>query len=227
VGSGAAMASPIGKHESAARCLKYVADRTLLLSGSWDRTLQSWDPRTPGTPNHIVPLPDKVYSMDVSLSTNKVVVAMANRHVHIYDLRKLSSPEQTRSSSLRHQTRCVRCSPEGWGYVLSSIEGRVAVEFFDPSPEAQTKKYAFKCHRKTVDGVETAFPVNTVAFHPVHRTFATGGCDNLVNVWDAGRRKRVCAFRPFPTSVADLDFSSDGRFLAVAASYTWEMGEKE
>lgn len=33
------------------------------------------------------------------------------------------------------------------GYTLSSIEGRVAVEYLDPSPEAQKKKYAFKCHR--------------------------------------------------------------------------------
>ena len=34
------------------------------------------------------------------------------------------------------------------GYALSSVEGRVAMEFFDEDPEVQAKKYAFKCHRK-------------------------------------------------------------------------------
>ena len=53
------------------------------------------------------------------------------------------------------------------GYVLSSIEGRVAVEYFDPSPAVQAKKYAFKCHRKTINGVDTVFPVNAMAVHPM------------------------------------------------------------
>ena len=53
------------------------------------------------------------------------------------------------------------------GYVLSSIEGRVAVEYFDPSPEVQKKKYAFKCHRIKEEGMENIYPVNTISFHNV------------------------------------------------------------
>ena len=34
--------------------------------------------------------------------------------------------------------------------------GRVAVEYVDPSAEAQARKYAFKCHRTVVDGVSPA-----------------------------------------------------------------------
>jgi cell cycle arrest protein BUB3 len=30
------------------------------------------------------------------------------------------------------------------GYVLTSVEGRVAVEYFDNSAEAQSRRYAFK-----------------------------------------------------------------------------------
>ena len=54
------------------------------------------------------------------------------------------------------------------GYASSSIEGRVAVEFFDPSQEVQNRKYAFKCHRRVIDGVDTVYPVNALAFHPVY-----------------------------------------------------------
>ena len=53
------------------------------------------------------------------------------------------------------------------GYVLSSIEGRVAVEYFDPSPEVQKRKYAFKCHRIKEEGMENIYPVNAISFHNV------------------------------------------------------------
>jgi cell cycle arrest protein BUB3 len=86
----------------------------------------------------------------------RLVVGCAGRHVLIYDLRNTSEPEQRRESSLKYQTRCIRCSPnhqgfpgfqlvlyiisharctQNVGYALSSIEGRVAVEYFDMSPE--------------------------------------------------------------------------------------------
>ena len=51
---------------------------------------------------------------------------------------------------------------------MSSIEGRVAVEFFDPSEESQSRKYAFKCHRDKSSGVDTVYPVNALAFHPMY-----------------------------------------------------------
>lgn len=56
------------------------------------------------------------------------------------DARNLTEPEQQRESSLKNQTRCVRCYAEGHGFALSTIEGRVAMEFFDSAPEVQAKK---------------------------------------------------------------------------------------
>lgn len=55
--------------------------------------------------------------------------------------------------------------------MLSSIEGRVAVEYFDPSPEVQKTKYAFKCHRIKEAGLEMIYPVNAIAFHSVYVYF--------------------------------------------------------
>ena len=60
--------------------------------------------------------------------------------------------QQKRESSLKFQTRFLECFPNRQGYVLSSIEGRVAVEYLDGSPEVQKKKYAFKCHRNKESG---------------------------------------------------------------------------
>ena len=92
----------------------------------------------------------------------------------------------------------------------------------------QARQYAFKCHRKPIEGVDAPFPINTINFHPRFGTFATGGADGVVNVWDGERKKRVCQFRGYPTSVSALAFSpGSGDMLAIAASYTYEQGEAE
>lgn len=52
--------------------------------------------------------------------------------------------EQKRESSLKYQTRCIHCYPDGRGYALGSVEGRVAMEFFEQTPQEQANKYAFK-----------------------------------------------------------------------------------
>ena len=76
----------------------------------------------------------------------------------------------------------------------------------------------------------TVYPVNAVAFHPRFGTFATGGCDGGVVLWDARLKKRLVALPRLPTSVSALAFSKGedgGDLLAVAASYTFEEGEKD
>ena len=46
----------------------------------------------------------------------------------------LPLPWSLQESALRHQTRCIRCLPDGEGYAVSSVEGRVALEWFDMDP---------------------------------------------------------------------------------------------
>lgn len=48
-------------------------------------------------------------------------------------------PEQERESSLKFQTRCVRCFPDATGYALASVEGRVAMEYFDAADSVQAR----------------------------------------------------------------------------------------
>ena len=60
----------------------------------------------------------------------------------------------------------VTCA-DGTGWASGSIEGRIAVEYFDPDPAAQGQKYAFRAHRQTVDGVDCVYPINALAYHPM------------------------------------------------------------
>ena len=112
------------------------------------------------------------------------------------------------------------------GYATASVEGRIAVEYFDPSPAIQEKKYAFKCHRQTIDDVDHVWPVNALAFHPTYNTFASGGSDATVSIWDHKVKKRLRQYQRYAVPVAALAFSADGTRLAIGASYTWEEGEE-
>jgi cell cycle arrest protein BUB3 len=213
-----------------------------------------------------VALPFKPFAM--ALNDDKVVVAMASRAVHIYELAALADacrshgtgapqpahaiaaaavnvelePWQRRESSLKFMTRAVACMPNNLGYASSSIEGRVAVEWFDPSPESQTRKYAFKCHRQQqppqrsqqqpqaagADALEdVVYPVNALAFHPVHGTFASGGGDGVVALWDGVAKRRIKQYQRYSASVAALAFSGDGRLLAVAVCPGFEDGRED
>ncbi|PRP85488.1 hypothetical protein PROFUN_06857 [Planoprotostelium fungivorum] len=215
----------LGSHDRPVRCVEFSSAIGALISGSWDSTVKLWDTRSKGALIGTWKQPDKVFAM--STVNEKLVVATAGRHVQIYDVRNMDEPLQSRESSLKYQTRAVSCHPNGSGFVLGSVEGRAAVEYFDPSNDIQAKRYAFKCHRQMVNGIDTLYPVNSIAFNPAYGTFATGGCDGLVYVWDGEHRKRLSQYSRFPTSISALAFSEDGMTLAIASSYTFEEGERD
>lgn len=64
-------------------------------------------------------------------------------------------------SPLKFQTRCVATFPDKQGFLVGSIEGRVAVNHIDD--QQQAKNFTFKCHRDSND----IYSVNAMNFHPV------------------------------------------------------------
>jgi cell cycle arrest protein BUB3 len=266
----------------------------ILITGGWDSKLNVYDPRasTPLVASH--QLPSRVYSMDTK--NDKLVVAMAERNVYVYDVRKLEEPEQKRESALKYMTRKVACMTDGkgqyrvptsslsgegggrrrvsgerrrlssllqsaqtgWpvtlrpvlenpGWTSCSIEGRIAVDYY--SPEDQAKKYAYRCHRATVDGQDVVYPINALAYHPMwvlplglvwlqrpladisalpsfsYNSFCSGGSDATVSIWDQVAKKRMKAYPKFPNSISALACSPDGTWLAVGYGYGWDEGE--
>jgi cell cycle arrest protein BUB3 len=103
----------------------------------------------------------------------------------------------------------------------------VAIEYLDDIPidlpPTNKKKYAFKCHRIS----DVIYPVNAIAFHPQHDTFATGGADGTVITWDGNSIKKIATVAKLPTSVACVAFHPEGKQMAMASSYTFEEGERE
>jgi cell cycle arrest protein BUB3 len=104
----------------------------------------------------------KIYSL--SLAGSRIVVATSTKKLLVYDIRFLSTPEQMRESPLKHQLRKVACSLDGNSVAVSSVDGRVAIEYLDMDPEQQARKYQFKCHRV----MDVAYPVNAIVYHPIY-----------------------------------------------------------
>ena len=85
-----------------------------MVSGSWDRTLKFWDPKSKSsqaTSSHT--LPERIYHMD--LVGHTLVVAMASRLFQIWDIRNMQSPVSQRESSLKYMTRAVACMSDQKG----------------------------------------------------------------------------------------------------------------
>lgn len=175
-----------------------------MISSSWDCSVKIWDP-TPGasqTPLFELKQNHKVYTMAVSkdlflfvfaFTSRKLFLALDERQIVVYDLKDLSKPFLNRECLLKYNTRSLCPLLDGSGFIVGSIEGRVGVEYLT---ESETNKpFSFRCHRtKDNFGTEMIYPVNAIAMHPVFGTFATGGADGSVCVWDAAAKKRLAYF---------------------------------
>ena len=140
----------LGDHDDAVRCLRYSNRLGLIVSGSWDRTVRTWDYRAGTHWTGTTGVGGKVYAMGLCDSLNYLVVSTERTDLILYDLRYMSEPIERNESPLKYQTRCIEVNPNGQSYAVGSIEGRVAIQYFNPSPEVQAKAYAFKCHRKEI-----------------------------------------------------------------------------
>ncbi|SMR61394.1 unnamed protein product [Zymoseptoria tritici ST99CH_3D1] len=239
-------------HDSGACRVRYSAKHNVVISIAWDETMHIHNLENGGVSR--MALSGKPVAL--ALNDDYAVVTLVNRKVYVHDLATLKNqctqtfaqqqqeeekpvagegPVQLRESSLKFLTRDVACMPDGKGFVCSSIEGRVGVEWFDKEDNKQM--YAFKCHREKTTTVnekgesvplDVVFPVNAVAFHPVHKgSFATGGGDGVVALWDANTKRRIKQYQKLPGSVACLEFSADGRYLAIGVSPGFEDGKEQ
>lgn len=214
----------VALHDAPVRHCFFVPNLNLLVTGSWDRTLKYWDLRSPNAV-HTQTLPERVYAMDVNYPL--MVVGTADRHIVVYNLNSPQTPYKTLQSPLKWQTRCVSCFPDKTGYLIGSIEGRVAVHHVDDAA-GNSKNFTFKCHREGPD----IYAVNSIAFHPEYGTFATAGSDGTYNFWDKDSKQRLkamqkCQYGNVNAPIPCGAFNYDGSIYAYAVSYDWSKGYAE
>ncbi|POW10469.1 hypothetical protein PSTT_06099, partial [Puccinia striiformis] len=173
----------ISTHQDAVKCVHYSSEFDILISGSWDRSVVLQDPKSSSNkqyPNQICSLtlpnlPAKVFCLDAS--KDKLVVAMGNRRIWIWDLLKLSE-----------------------SLMINLI--RILIWL-------QPKLLSHHHHSRTR---------KLTQIHDPFGTFATGGGDGIVSIWDSAAKKRLRQLPKYPGSITSLAFNSDGSKLAIACS---------
>ncbi|KAI7862035.1 WD40-repeat-containing domain protein [Spinellus fusiger] len=209
----------IASHEAPIKSIQFL-DQTphVVATGSWDKTLQYWDLRSPSSIGKLS-LPDRCYSMDIQGSL--LVAGCAEKHVMIVDLTAPTTPFKQATSPLKWQTRTVSCFTQGRGYAVGSIEGRVAIQYIEE--KEQSKNFSFKCHR---DEQKNVFSVNAISFHPGHGTFSTAGADGTVSFWDKDSKQRLKLFPNLHGTIPCTAFNHNGTLFAYAMSYDWSKGHR-
>lgn len=211
--------SILGTHDKPIRKVCY--SNKLFISGSWDGSICTWDPRKKGKVSQMM-ASSRVFALDVF--DNIIVSGNADGNITLFDMRMPNAPFVMRQSSLGHQIRCVRIFDRGTGLISGSIEGRVAVENVQVTDESQPiKRFTFKCHRNSEKEI---YPVNVLCKHPQNETkFLSGGGDGTVCCWDAGTKEKDFELPKFSESIASISCSNNAEFLAVACSYGFEKGD--
>lgn len=208
----------VGQHAAPIRHCFFVQQLNMLVTGSWDKTLKYWDLRSPN-PVHTQQLPERVYAMDCLHPL--LVVGTADRSIQVYNLAQPQQPYKQLASPLKYQTRCIKCFPDTCGYLIGSVEGRVAVHHVEDS--LQSKNFTFKCHR---DGNDV-YAVNAMSFHPGFGTFVTAGSDGAYNFWDKDSKQRLKAMAKSTMPIPCGTFNREGNIFAYAVSYDWSRGAAE
>ncbi|KAK3027378.1 hypothetical protein RJ639_040176, partial [Escallonia herrerae] len=222
----------IGNHEDSASCIEYsdetcVGHQHLFISlialgqtitGGWDKMILSWDTRSAKACGCLNSLRAEVESMSISGFSLMVAVGSS---VNMYDLRNSSKSVQAKESCMDIRIKCVRPALTLEGFVVGSVDGRVALKYVYPS-KLNTEGYVFRCHPKAKSGRRYLTAVNDIAFNAsICGAFVTGDNEGFVTAWDARSKKRLLEFPRYPNSVSSLSFNHEGQLLAVAASYTY------
>ena len=128
--------SKVAAHEAPVKTCNWIKapNYTCLMTGSWDKTLKFWDLRQQ-SPILTLNLPERCYTADVEYPV--AVVSTAARHLLVYQLENSPQEYKRIDSPLKYQHRCVSIFKDKKGmpsgFALGSIEGRVAIQYINPT----------------------------------------------------------------------------------------------
>lgn len=217
----------VAQHEAPVKTCHWIKapNYSALMTTSWDKTLKFWDTRTPN-PMLSLQLPERAYCADVLYPM--AIVGTAGRGLAIYQLENQPQEFKRVESPLKYQLRCVTIFTDKktnapTGYALGSIEGRVAINYVNPTNPKEN--FTFKCHRSN-GNIQDIFAVNCISFHPVHGTLATVGSDGKFSFWDKDARTKLKMSDAMESPISACAFNSQGQIFAYACSYDWSKGHE-
>ncbi len=196
-------ASTLRGHTAEIHAVEYSPDGKRIASGSADKTIRIWDPHATTDSESLIailPYRDSVRSIAFSPdsrmlaggSDNGIIqVWNADTGDRIYEFNDHTDSVQAVHFS-RNRTELVSASLDRTA-ILWSLVGEGG-----------------KLHPP----IQHKVPVYAAKFSPDGSTFATGGADKLIRLWDTSTAKHNTTFTGHKDSVPDFDFSPDDSTLA-------------
>ncbi|KAF2941427.1 mitotic checkpoint protein BUB3.3 isoform X1 [Oryza sativa Japonica Group] len=213
----------IGQHHEVVSCIEFSQITGQVVTATLDKKLMFWDSQTRNVnPNSIKNLDSDVASLSVC---EMYILAAIEREVYIYDMRNLIGPVKVKDSPVEYHLRSLHSSPEWKGYAAGSVDGVVAVKYFDRGTDGDMG-YVFRCHPKSRDGRSSMVPINSIGIHPFDKTFVTGDNEGYVIAWDAQSKKKLHEFPIYSGSVASIAFNHNGQIFAVASNSNYQESDK-
>ena len=191
------------------RIISYYDD---YIAGSWDGYLQIIDPHL--NEIKLCKTVENCKILTIDCTNEHLVVCMTGNKIKLFKAPITKMNEGILVDSvLKYKTRDIKLIPDGSGYVIGSIDGRVAVEYFD-NPSDQ---FAFRCHRMKLSDVQIVFPVNTLLFRPNTDILFTGGADGCVSCWSLKDRRKLKQYNKLDDNSV-VKMAGGKSFLVVATS---------
>ncbi|EJS41741.1 bub3p [Saccharomyces arboricola H-6] len=187
------------------RICKYGDDK--LVTASWDGLIKIINPYdylnevslAKNLNHNETEIKHKIFTMDSDSS--RLIIGMNNSQVRWFHLPFRKDDNGTLAESgLKYQIRDIALLPQDQEcYACSSIDGRVAVEFFNNQgkEDNSSKRFAFRCHRLNLKDTNLAYPVNSIEFSPSSRFLYTAGSDGMISCWNLQTRKKIKNFPKF------------------------------
>lgn len=193
-----------------------AANYKCLMTGSMDRTIKFWDART-AVPMAVINLPERCCC--AALEYPMAVVGTADGSLIIYNVENGPVEYTRQKSPLDYIHRSIAIFKDNDeipnGYAVSNTEGLVAIQYVNPWEEKNN--YTFMCNREKKSSPPNDFyPVNSMAYHPVHGTLVTVGSDGIYNYWDTDAHIGVKYSDTMDQPITKCALCTEGQLLALA-----------
>lgn len=217
----------IGKHDQPVFALKFLTEKNILVSSSWDKSIKFWDCRQPN-PVQSFNLTSKILAMDAKADI--LVAGTEDKNFLVYNLSNMSLVGQFKSP-LTYQLRCMSIFSDNQGFAAGCIEGRITFEYFNEmemkmrqpnnSKFPNAKSFVFKCHRVDND----IYSVNAVDFYK-NNVLVSAGSDGTISFWNKDIKQRLGSYELFKlkSPITCAKFTPNGEALFYSLSYDWSKG---
>ncbi|KAI0441679.1 hypothetical protein F4803DRAFT_551929 [Xylaria telfairii] len=204
-------------HTSEVLSVAFSSDGSLLASGSWDSTVQLWDPITGAALHKLKGYPHRVCELAFSPNDVQLASCCAEGPVQVWDSTSGTVIHTLGGDSEEFCAENLAFSPDGNQLASGTFGGTVYV--WDTAEG--TVRHTLKC-----DGISSE--TTCLAFSPDGSQLAIGladmysnrdiGGDSPLDLWDLSTGKRLHLIDGHVKSVHTLSFSPNGKQLASGSS---------